>query len=108
MEEMKDIAVNASIDIGDNITSLIEKLAQKMGTAADQVFPWYVKQQIIEGYLWGFLSSGFLILGISMFLACWNKADFDNCDKRAVLSITGIAIAVMAGVFFPLLGLPEQ
>ena len=38
-----------SVDVGPNITSLLERLAQQIGTTADKVFPWYVQQAQIEG-----------------------------------------------------------
>ena len=41
--------VNAKVDIGQNLTSLLERLAQQIGTTADKVFPWYVQQAYIEG-----------------------------------------------------------
>ena len=39
-----------TIDIGSNITGLIQKLATQMGVAVEKVFPIYVKQSLIEGY----------------------------------------------------------
>jgi len=40
---------NVSVDVGQNITGLLEKLAVQMGTTVDKVFPWYVNQAYIEG-----------------------------------------------------------
>jgi hypothetical protein len=41
--------VEATVDIGGNLTSLLERLAQQIGTTADKVFPWYVQQAYVEG-----------------------------------------------------------
>jgi len=43
--------IKATADIGDNLTRLIERLAQQIGVTADKIFPWYVQQQIIEGWV---------------------------------------------------------
>ena len=41
--------VKATIDVGQNLTSMLERLAQQIGTTADKVFPWYVQQAYLEG-----------------------------------------------------------
>lgn len=41
--------MNVSVDVGSNITSLVERLAQQIGVTADKVFPWYVQQAYLEG-----------------------------------------------------------
>ena len=41
---------NVTLDVGKNITGLIQQLATQIGTTADKVFPWYVKQSVFEGY----------------------------------------------------------
>lgn len=41
--------VEASVDIGSNLTSLLERLAQQIGTTVDKVYPWYVQQAYLEG-----------------------------------------------------------
>jgi hypothetical protein len=41
--------VEATVDVGNNLTSLLERLAQQIGTTADKVFPWYVQQAYVEG-----------------------------------------------------------
>jgi len=42
--------IAASIDVGDNVTKLITKLANQIGVTADKVFPWYVKQEVLYGW----------------------------------------------------------
>ena len=41
--------IKASIDVGQNITAMLERLAAQIGTTADKVFPWYVQQAHNEG-----------------------------------------------------------
>jgi hypothetical protein len=64
MSEPTKIAVDAGValDVGENITMLIEKLAAQIGTTVDQIFPWYVKQQVVEGYTAVAIVLGFLAL----------------------------------------------
>lgn len=45
----ENMDINASVDIGKNLTGLIEKLAAQIGTTADKVYPWYVQQAYLEG-----------------------------------------------------------
>jgi hypothetical protein len=55
------IANNVSIDIGENTTSLIEKLAQQLGMTVEQIYPYYIKQAWLEGIL-PTCASGFLMV----------------------------------------------
>ena len=55
--------INASVDIGQNLTGLVTKLAEQIGVTADKVFPWYVKQQVIEGWC-------MILIPAVVFLAC--------------------------------------
>jgi hypothetical protein len=40
----------ATVDLGNNVSSLLQKLADKIGITVDKIFPYYVKQAKIEGY----------------------------------------------------------
>lgn len=40
------------IDVGERLAGLLEKFAQQIGTTADKVFPWFVKQQYMEGCMY--------------------------------------------------------
>ena len=40
---------NVSIDLGKNMTMLVQQLASQIGVMADKVFPWYIKQSVLEG-----------------------------------------------------------
>jgi nitrate/nitrite transporter NarK len=42
---------NVSLELGKNFTELIERLAQAIGTTADKIFPWYVRQEYLCGVI---------------------------------------------------------
>ena len=41
---------NVTLDIGKNSQELLEKLASSLGTSVDKIYPYYVKQSVIEGW----------------------------------------------------------
>ncbi|MDD2679537.1 MAG: hypothetical protein PHO03_01865 [Candidatus Omnitrophica bacterium] len=91
--------VKASIDIGDNITKLIQQLAVQIGTTADKVFPWYVKQQIVFAYTsLAVFTIGLVILGV-IFWKNYLKADFEYVDRNAVFAIISGALFLSALIF---------
>ena len=59
--------IDTTIDIGKNMTELLEKLAVNIGTTADKIFPWYLNQQLIEGIL-------FIIILLSLSIICLSVA----------------------------------
>lgn len=68
--------MDVSVDIGGNLTSLVERLAQQIGVTAEQVFPWYVQQAYIEGCVFLILFAAILVLAISLFT--WGAFRFDK------------------------------
>lgn len=99
------MATNISLDTGENITRLLEKLAQTIGTTVDKVFPWYVKQQIIEG--WCYLGGCFLSLmvGITLLLIA-KKVHSEDGDEipylivGALITVVGFIALVIGGATF--------
>lgn len=94
--------INAKIDVGNNVTALVEKLAGQIGTTADKVFPWYVQQAQVEGWTTIMaLAVALVVFGFVFVILVW-KADYEKGNAPAVLSvISGIALAfTVAGVFF--------
>lgn len=94
----KELAVKASIDVGDNIQHLVEKLAQQIGTTADKVFPWYVKQQILEGimfFVMDFIAFTFGIVLIYLF----RKASFEQESKETVFLSIGYVFIGLGFIF---------
>lgn len=81
--------INAKVDVGNNLTSLIEKLATQIGVTADKVFPWYVKQQVIEGFVFVGVTISLLILFGAVFFYSFKKADFENGNRYIVTTIGG-------------------
>jgi len=91
--------LNASIDIGDNVTKLLTELAGKIGTTADKVFPWYVKQAVIEGWTFIFAISFVLFIGTALIVLSWRKATFDHNNgpnRYGVFLIIGIVFVSLA------------
>ena len=68
------------IDVGPNVTSMLERLAEQIGVTADKVFPWYVQQAYLEGVTtlvtFAIIYLVLLIFGIWF----WRKADFTKYD----------------------------
>lgn len=91
--------INASIDVGDNITGMLERLAAQIGTTADKVFPWYAQQAILEGVTALAFLGFFWIVFIVALAISFRKADFDDGNRYAVVTaIAGI------GIFFCMVG----
>lgn len=100
----KDMAVKASIDVGENITQLVEGLARQIGTTADMVFPWYVRQQVIEGYVFFTIISIIGLIALSVFLRSMRKADFSTGDWNTHNYVLGTSGGVLVIWFIVLSG----
>jgi ABC-type amino acid transport system permease subunit len=99
-----DATVNASLDVGKNITDLLQKIAEKIGTTVDKIFPWYVKQVYI--YSWVELISITLafFIGFGMVLYSKNKTDFENGNGYCyVLCLGAVMMFIASLVFFCML-----
>jgi hypothetical protein len=60
------------IDIGENITKVLDVLSSKLGTTADHLMQVYVRQTMIEG--WGFMIMSLLfIIILSVAIFFFNK-----------------------------------
>ena len=94
------IEATASIDIGKNLTQLMEKLAQQLGTTVDKIFPWYVKQQEIWGYSFLFICVFCFIISAGMLKYSSKKIDWDNVTVPNFLYILGCGgIIIISFVF---------
>ncbi|MFA5208235.1 MAG: hypothetical protein WC428_06360 [Candidatus Paceibacterota bacterium] len=93
-----------SIDVGDNITRLLEKLAAQIGVTADKIFPWYVKQAIIEGYagiiIWAVMTTIFTVLFGVLFKKSGGGRNGES--HLSVLLIVGIVL-LLCIAYTPLL-----
>lgn len=90
MSEYKEMVV----DIGSNLTSLLERLASASGTTVDKVFPWYVKQQVIGGWVDLFLGIAVLTGLTLLFLLCIRRSDWDETNAYCP---AGIVVGVVLG-----------
>jgi hypothetical protein len=99
--------VNATIDVGKNLTSLLERLAQQIGTTADKVFPWYVQQAQLEGAttLIGIVVC--VCISLILFAAFFRSADFSDSgfNKYAAMSLLSLGIGFVSLVAIPLEGI---
>ena len=97
---LNETLVKASLDVGENITALLEKLAHQIGTTADQVFPWYVKQSVLEGWLFWASISAAVIIGLTIFIPSFKRADFRKGNKYAVTTIIGGFVLILTIITF--------
>lgn len=94
--------VEATVDVGENITGLVEKLAQQIGTTTDKVFPWYVQQSYLEGVTTlvaiGVAITVFgLICAVAAFRAKWADTGPGPADLICISSGVALAFSVFIG-----------
>lgn len=97
--EQTDITLKASVDIGNNLTQLLEKLAHQIGVTADKIFPWYVQQVQIEGWTSIALFVLFLSIGLVLILigCAWGKfGEHDEAPNKAW--VAGLIGAIMSAI----------
>lgn len=87
-----------SVDIGNNITALLEKLATQIGVTAEQIFPWYAKQSVIEGYMFFVVAIPLFISGVIISSLFWKKADWKNGNEYLVITVVAVAITAISGM----------
>lgn len=97
-KEIVQTTVNASVDVGKNIAQLLQQLADKIGTTVEQIFPWYVKQQVIEGTVFILVSSLAIILGMIMILLSYKKMNWKVDDGHELPNMTFVAGCIIAFV----------
>lgn len=86
--------IEASVDVGTNIAKLIEQLAHQLGTTADKVYPWYVKQQVIEGITSLTILVTLSLIFIPMFIWGYRKSLGDD-DYVALTCMAGVVMFVV-------------
>jgi hypothetical protein len=98
---------NVTVDVGQNITELIGKLAAQIGTTADKVFPWYVNQSVLEG--WGTLAVLATVLVLAVTLVCFGliKQDLDDPDWRIFLAVFG-GVALFFWIIIACSSIPDS
>ena len=58
---------------------------------ADKVFPWYVKQSMIEGYTFLIISVTALVLGILAIFFSHSKVDFEEGNRYVPIFVSGVS-----------------
>lgn len=91
--------VNASVDIGKNLTELVNKLAGQIGITGDKLFPWYVKQQIIEGYTYLCLSATSLIVGIILSVIFFKKEGQNKSEYDGFILVVCTFVVFLSFIF---------
>lgn len=93
--------INATVDVGDNITGMLERLAAQLGTTAGKVFPWYVQQAYLEGVTTLYALGLFLAVSLALL------AIFARSAKLSDEGPNVPALACIAGgllLFFSVMG----
>ena len=70
--------MDITLDVGSEISSLLQKLADQIGVTVAQIFPWYVQQAWLEGVLFVALLLSFWAIFIPLFSVAAKRADFNN------------------------------
>lgn len=86
--------MNLNVDVGQNLTSLLEKLAQQIGTTADKVFPWYVQQALNEGVT-GLVALGIFTLLSAAMVTFSIRFATRNSGHEAILPLSALSTAVL-------------
>ena len=94
--------LNTTIDIGKNMTDLLEKLAMKIGTTADKIFPWYINQQFIDGITFIIVMLILIMVSFSILYVSNKKANYKGPGKYEVAAICSLIFGVFAVVIFSL------
>lgn len=89
-------------DIGSETAALLEALARQTGTTVEKIWPWYVQQAQIEGWVFVVVLVTSALVGLVLFLANVRRADWYKGDLRAVASIIGLVILFICTIFFTL------
>lgn len=97
--DMNNVKVTASVDVGDNITKLTEKLAETIGVTADKIYPHYVKQIAIEGYSFFFVLFLYGILLIVILAISLQRADWENGNFYAFITAISSFFLVVSLIF---------
>ena len=102
----KEMMVKASVDIGDNLVALLDKIAKQIGTTADQVFPWYVKQQVLEGWMFFICDGVAITLSTTLLISFLKKSSWKNMNAYSFLAIVA-GCATFLSLFILLLTSPN-
>jgi len=85
--------------LGNN-AKLIEEMASDIGTTGNKLFPFYMKEAVLEGYM--FIGTSMLAFtsGAIMLFFCITKADWCIGNLHAVLSLISLVIIGSAFIVF--------
>jgi hypothetical protein len=91
------------VDIGERIDIALRQVADKTGATVEHVFPWYVKQQVIEGS--GLLLGATVCFVITARLAYKQYARVEeNVNKYLPTAMAYAFAAIVSGLVLALSG----
>jgi hypothetical protein len=75
------------LDTGKNLTALLERLAQQVGTTTEQIFPWYVQQSYNEGMTNLATFAVAFIGSLAFFLYAFPKTNWDDGNRYLPMTL---------------------
>lgn len=93
--------MDVNVDIGGNLTTLLQQLAQQIGTTVDKIYPWYVQQAYVEGLTTLVMVVVlFFVFGVALIVSLANlKNNDDVYGPIAFISGMALAITLSIGTF---------
>lgn len=91
---------NLNVDLGENVLHLLEEFSKTIGTTADKVFPWFVNDQLICGYV--SLITPLIIMLICFILIKSNlkKTDWEDMNLNGGIVVACSTISAIAFMVF--------
>lgn len=85
-----------------NISEVLEKLAEQLGITVVNIYPYFIKQQIIEGYMFIFLTLFVMIVSGVIVKTNYDKAVWgdDILDKHAILILLATVVLCASIIVF--------
>ena len=68
------------VDVGSNITNLVQKLATQIGITADKIFPWYIHQAMMVGTIK--LTAGLLLTTAFLGTMVWGIRSVNKLPRK--------------------------
>ena len=91
--------MDITLDVGSEISSLLQKLADQIGVTVAQIFPWYVQQAWLEGVLFVALLLSFWAVFIPLLIVGAKKADFNNGNAWVPVTIASGFVLTASLIF---------
>ena len=70
--------MDVTVDIGPNTTDMLEKLAAQIGVTTNTIFPWFVRQQVIEGVAFFVIGAICILIAVGVLLVSIKKTNGED------------------------------